>query len=109
MIVPIDSLDINGSAAAYAKGKRKASMIDLTEDGRAVKSRTLGGNLPVGPVVIREIAVDSMGGASTSRYWSEHPSNVLTQPPLLTYLCARIEGSDDNLEARNSADNGMSH
>jgi len=104
--VPIDSLATSDAASCTGKGKRKASLIDLTDDSRASKSRTLGGDLPGGSVVVREIMAGTIGDSSRSHFWGEPPVNILPQPPLLTYLSANVEGTDDILEARNSENSG---
>jgi protein HIRA/HIR1 len=104
--VPISSLDDNGSSSGGAKSKRKASAIDITEDTRATKPRTLGGDLTRGSVVVREISAGKVAGALASRLWGDPLTTVLPQPPLLTFLSAKIEGSDDVLEAQNPENDG---
>ena len=106
MDVPIDSLDTDISATAKSKGKRKASMIELSDDNRTSRPRTLGGGLQKGSVVVREITDSKMGNMSTSYVWSEPISGILPHPLLLTYLSATIEGTDEILEARNAENDG---
>ena len=104
MDVPIDSLDTSGG---IGKGKRKASAIDLTDDvgARPGKARTLGGDRPREVVPVKEI---SEGGAG--RLWNSAELGggmVLPLLPILTYLCVKVEGSEDVFEAKNSESGGM--
>ncbi|KAG2747836.1 WD40 repeat-like protein [Suillus brevipes Sb2] len=88
MDVPIDALDTSMSSAS--KGKRKASVLDMSED-RPSKPRTLGGDRPRETVAVREIASTSL--VSTRPHLFEG-ANLLPVPPLLTFLSANVEGSD---------------
>ena len=106
MDVPISSLDKNGSASGNGKGKRKSSAIDMVEEARTSKPRTLGGDLTKSSIPIREIEAGKLVGASSSRFWGEPQVTVLPQPPLLTYLSAKLDGGDDVLEARNPENSG---
>ncbi|KAG6899851.1 hypothetical protein C0993_006195 [Termitomyces sp. T159_Od127] len=101
--VPIDSLDT--PAIDGRPGKRKASVLDLLDDGKQVKARTLGGDRVRDHVVVKEIVhhgakrggmdvLNARGGQE------EGPS--LPIPPLLTVLNTRVEGTDEVFEARNS-------
>ncbi|KII91275.1 hypothetical protein PLICRDRAFT_173153 [Plicaturopsis crispa FD-325 SS-3] len=105
MDVPISSLDGDGSISANTKGKGKAPPL---EDTRASKPRTLGGDRPRAPVVVREIADGRALEASTSQPWGETQARpgVLVPPSLMTYLSAKVEGSDDLFEGRNSDNDG---
>lgn len=98
--VPIDSLDT--VSPINAKGKRKA-IIDLTDEVRTTKARTLGGDRP------RDVAPVKVIGSVSSQVatWSSPSGINLPVPTLLTSLTAEIEGSDDMFEARNSEDDGM--
>lgn len=107
MDVPINSLDTSESISGAAKGKRRVATIDLTEESKPGKPRTLGGDRPRDPVMVKKIGDGSVGGASTSRLWSERPEMVLPIPPLLTFVSAKVEGSEDVFEGRNSEDDGM--
>jgi protein HIRA/HIR1 len=94
--VPIDALD---SVASPARGKRKASaIIDLTEETRTTKARTLGGDRPRDIVPVKEIGAVEVG------MWGAQPGMSLPVPPILTAVTAEIEGSDDVFEGRNSED-----
>ncbi|KAG6828889.1 hypothetical protein H0H87_000477 [Tephrocybe sp. NHM501043] len=102
--VPIDSLDTSISRA----GKRKASALDLPDDGKQVKARTLGGDRVRDHVPVKEIAYQSTGrgpGNDTSGVWGGQVVSRLPVPALLTSLSAEIEGCDDIFEGRNSEDN----
>ncbi|KAG6890029.1 hypothetical protein C0992_003252 [Termitomyces sp. T32_za158] len=105
--VPIDSLDT--AAIDGRPGKRKASVLDLLDDGKQVKARTLGGDRVRDHVVAKEIthhAVTRSGMEVTvARGGQEGP--ILPLPPLLTVLNTRVEGSDEVLEARNSETDGV--
>ncbi|KIJ61405.1 hypothetical protein HYDPIDRAFT_169671 [Hydnomerulius pinastri MD-312] len=100
MDVPIDSLDQISSPGAN-KGKRKASAMDL--DDRPGKPRTLGGDRPRESVAIREIA--PAGGRWEASHVL-HTVDMLPLPPLLTFLTAKVDGSEDVLEGRNSEGDG---
>ncbi|KAH0834880.1 histone transcription regulator 1 [Lanmaoa asiatica] len=97
MEVPIDSLE---QTPEIGRGKRKASVLD---EELPVKPRTLGGDLPRDSVAIREIA-------SVGQKWEAprllHAADVLPLPPVLTFLSAKVDGSEDVLEARNSEGDG---
>jgi protein HIRA/HIR1 len=101
MDVPIDSLN---TSSATSKGKRKASAIDVTEDARFVKPRTLGGDARREIGIIREIS----GGTEREMVMPMVTgANVIPGRPLLTYLCHKLEGGDDTFEGRNSENLGM--
>ena len=97
MEVPIDSLE---QSPEMGRGKRKASVLD---DELPVKPRTLGGGLPRESVAVREIA-------NAGERWEAprllHAADVLPSPPILTYMSAKVDGSEDMLEARNSEGDG---
>ncbi|KAF9239305.1 histone transcription regulator 1 [Melanogaster broomeanus] len=100
MEVPIDSLD-QVSSPEVTYGKRKASAMELDE--RPVRPRTLGGDRQRESVAIREIA-------RTDERW-EAPRvlrvvDVLPSPPVLSFLSAQVDGSEDVLEGRNSEGDG---
>ncbi|KAG2751185.1 hypothetical protein P692DRAFT_20952439 [Suillus brevipes Sb2] len=88
--------------SSASKGKRKASVLDMSED-RPSKPRTLGGDRPRETVAVREIASTSL--VSTRPHLFEG-ANLLPVPPLLTFLSANVEGSDLVFEARNSEGDG---
>ncbi|KAG6379734.1 histone transcription regulator 1 [Boletus reticuloceps] len=93
MEVPIDSLE---QSPEMGRGKRKASVLD---DELPVQPRTLGGGMPRESVSVREIA-------SRGERWEPprllHAPDALPSPAILTYLSAKVDGSEDVLEARNS-------
>ena len=97
MDVPIDSLE---QSPEIGRGKRKASVLD---DELPVKPRTLGGGLPRASIAVREIA-------SAGERWEAprllHAADILPSPPILTFLSAKVDGSEDVLEARNSEGDG---
>lgn len=106
--VQISALDTSG------KGKRKASVADLLDD-RPSKPRTLGGDRVRDTVVVRELAPGSRLAASEQMLvgpaeisGTQSLASRLPMPPLLTYLKAAVEGSEDILEARNSDDGSKS-
>lgn len=93
--VPIDSLDTSST-----RGKRKA-VIDLTDDSRPAKMRTLGGDIPRTSVAVRELG--SSSATTNGLHHHEFQSApLLPSPPLLTYLSSKVEGTEDVFEARNS-------
>jgi len=100
--VRISSLE---TSMQVGKGKRKAT--DVADDRVPSKPRTLGGDRVRDSVPVREIAGSSaiFGGAPSSLgLWNE-PSSLMGRlevPPVLTYVKASIEGSDDVFEGRNS-------
>ncbi|KAF8841980.1 histone transcription regulator 1 [Paxillus ammoniavirescens] len=100
MEVPIDSLD-QGYSPEMTKGKRKASVMELEE--RPVRPRTLGGDRHRESVAVREIA-------RVGETWDALPAlrsaEVLPSPPVLTLLSAKVDGSEDVLEGRNSEGDG---
>ncbi|KAG5643708.1 hypothetical protein DXG03_009757 [Asterophora parasitica] len=99
--VPIDSLDTPMSPM-HARGKRKASaVIDLTDEGKPSKARTLGGDRVQEHVPVKEIGAIEGG---TRVAWGGQAGTRLPVPSLLTSLTAEIEGSDDLFEGRNSED-----
>ena len=97
MEVPIDSLE---QSPESSRGKRKASVLD---DEPLVKPRTLGGGLPRESVAVREIAG---GGERWEAPRLLHATDVLPSPPILTFLSAKVDASEDVLEARNSEGDG---
>ncbi|KAI9460819.1 histone transcription regulator 1 [Boletus coccyginus] len=97
MKVPIDSLE---QSPEMGRGKRKASVLD---DELPVQPRTLGGSLPRERVAVREIA---RAGEKWEAPRLLHAADVLPSPPILTFLSAKVDGSEDVLEARNSEGNG---
>ncbi|KAF8136971.1 histone transcription regulator 1 [Boletus edulis] len=86
MEVPIDSLE---QSPEMGRGKRKASVLD---DELPVQPRTLGGGMSE-----RE---------RRGERWEPprllHAPDALPSPAILTYLSAKVDGSEDVLEARNS-------
>ncbi|KAF5383088.1 hypothetical protein D9615_005075 [Tricholomella constricta] len=97
--VPIDSLDTSVSPM-HTRGKRKASaVIDLTDEGKPNKARTLGGDRVREHVSVKEIGVVDGG---TRVAWGGQVGPSLPVAALLTSLTAEIEGSDDLFEGRNS-------
>lgn len=97
MEVPIDSLE---QSPEIGRGKRKASVLD---DELPVQPRTLGGSLPRERVAVREIA---RAGEKWEAPRLLHAADVLPSPPILTFLSAKVDGSEDVLEARNSEGDG---
>lgn len=101
--VPIDSLGTPNSPI-NSRGKRKASaIIDLTDEAKPTKSRTLGGDRPRDVVVVKEIGLSE---STIPAAWGAPQGNSLPVPPLLTSLTAEIDGSEDVFEGRNSEDDG---
>ncbi|KAG5638012.1 hypothetical protein H0H81_002280 [Sphagnurus paluster] len=104
--VPIDSLDTPASPM-QARGKRKANaVIDLTDEGKPAKARTLGGDRIREHVPVKEIGV--VEGVAVPVAWGGQAGPSLSVPPLLTSLTAEIEGSDDLFEGKNSEDDAPS-
>ncbi|KAJ8519415.1 hypothetical protein ONZ45_g3630 [Pleurotus djamor] len=95
-VVPIDALDTSSS-----RGKRKAAL-DLSDETRPSKMRTLGGDTPRVPVAVRELG----GGAVTPSLVIHEgvAAPILSPPALLTLLNTKVEGTDDVFEARNYED-----
>ena len=113
--LPMDlvGVPISTTGGGGAKGKRKASsIIDLTTEDNskaAVKARTLGGDRPVEIHVPKEISIwkaGSTAGPPRSTHGTDPFRAVLPTPPLLTYLSAEVEGTDDILESRNIEEDG---
>jgi len=98
MDVPISSLDT--ASSSNAKGKKKVATIDLTDDARPSRPRTLGGDRPREPVAVREIN-------PPTGLWDNPESMTLPVPPLLTYLSGEVEGTEDVFEGRNSENDGI--
>ncbi|KAG9311673.1 WD40-repeat-containing domain protein [Chiua virens] len=96
MDVPIDSLE---QSPGMSRGKRKASVLD---DEHPVKPRTLGGDLHRERVPICEIVGEKWEGSRLL-----HATAILPSPPILTFLSAKVDGSEDALEARNSEGDGL--
>ncbi|KAG5721434.1 Protein HIR1 [Termitomyces sp. T112] len=103
--VPIDSLDTPASPIQGRSGKRKASVLDLPDDGKQVKARTLGGDRARDHVAVKEITHHTvMRGETVGAGCGGQTGLSLPVPPLLTVLSAEVEGSDEILEARNPED-----
>jgi protein HIRA/HIR1 len=102
MQVPISSLSEDDPAGM--KGKRKISVMDLVDDGRQSKARTLGGDRAREQVTVREIS--SSGGPIQRDFGGRSASAMLRTPSLLNYLSAKVDGGQDFLEARNSEGSG---
>ncbi|KAI6021061.1 histone transcription regulator 1 [Pisolithus marmoratus] len=66
--------------------------MDLEGDDRPTRPRTLGGDRPRDVVAAREIISKS----------HEKRHDLLRAPPVLTFLSAKVDGSEDVLEGRNS-------
>jgi protein HIRA/HIR1 len=101
--VSISSLDMNG------KGKRKSTVMDSIDD-RPSKARTLGGDRPRDTVTIKEIAPPSTSMVVYDAVTTSSAQSLaarLPMAPLLSYLKASVEGSEDLFEARNSEDSSM--
>ncbi|KAG6914965.1 hypothetical protein DXG01_014188 [Tephrocybe rancida] len=109
--VPIDSLDTPASPMHARAGKRKASAMDLPEDGKQVKARTLGGDRVRDHVVVKEIAHHGSARGTAidgvALAWGGQAGPNLPVPTLLTSLSTEIEGSDDVFEGRNSEEDGL--
>ena len=100
MSVQISSL--NDEETAGTRGKRKIS--DLIDDGRPVRARTLGGDQGRRErPVVREIGSGSNVGQSTAQ---PSTSVLLPTPPLLNFLVAKVDGTQDILECLNKVDEG---
>ncbi|EKM56503.1 uncharacterized protein PHACADRAFT_118264 [Phanerochaete carnosa HHB-10118-sp] len=98
--VQISALDTNG------RQKRKSSVMDAIDD-RPSKARTLGGDRPRDIVAVKELAPASSTIVVYDASSATDAQNVAARlpiTPLLTYLKAQAEGSEDLLEARNSED-----
>ncbi|EGO03480.1 hypothetical protein SERLA73DRAFT_83492 [Serpula lacrymans var. lacrymans S7.3] len=108
MDVPIDSLDNNGSLSVN-KGKRKASALDLPDE-RPSKPRTLGGDRPRDTIAVREIGNGNVHISHTRSFLGGsiglEGEELLPVPPLLTFLSAKVEGTEDVFEGRNSEGDG---
>lgn len=98
--VQINSL--NDDETFSTRGKRKIS--DLIDDGRPVKARTLGGDQGRRErPVVREIA----SGSNVGQNFAQSSSSVLLPtPPLLNFITAKIDGTQDVLECLNKVDEG---
>lgn len=100
--VLIDSLGATSSAGA----KRKSSVLDMPED-RPTKARTLGGDRirESNVNIIKEIfspANHQVSGTSETER-----EDVLSAPPVLTYLSLNItDAGDDMLECKNAESGG---
>ena len=98
--VQINSL--NDDETFSTRGKRKIS--DLIDDGRPVKARTLGGDQGRRErPVVREITSGSNAGQNFAQ---SSNSVLLPAPPLLNFITAKIDGSQDVLECLNKVDEG---
>ncbi|KAF8636355.1 hypothetical protein AX16_011006 [Volvariella volvacea WC 439] len=103
--VPISSLDTSGGGAVNPR-KRKASPMEGDET-RVGKARTLGGDRVREAVTsVKELSGLLSGVGSTSGAVTQAAS--LPMAPLMNYLKAEVEGTEDVLEARNS-ENEDSH
>ena len=98
--VQINSL--NDDETFSTRGKRKIS--DLIDDGRPVKARTLGGDQGRRErPVVREIA----SGSNVSQNFAQSSDSVLLPtPPLLNFITAKVDGTQDALECLNKVDEG---
>ncbi|TFY54282.1 hypothetical protein EVJ58_g8960 [Rhodofomes roseus] len=93
--------------AALDTGRAKRKTLDGVDDRVATKTRTLGGDRVRENVSVREIS-GSAGAGGALGLWSEQSSVMgrLQAPPVLTYVKATVEGSEDVLEGRNAEDGG---
>lgn len=100
MSVKISSL--NDEEAVGTRGKRKIS--DLIDDGRPVKARTLGGDQGRREKpVVKEI----VSGLNVGQNLAQSSTSVLLPtPPLLNFLVAKVDGTQDVLECLNKVDEG---
>ena len=100
MNVQINSL--NDEETFSTRGKRKIS--DLIDDGRTVKARTLGGDQGRRErPVVREI----VSGSNVSQNFAQSSSSImLSVPPLLNFITAKVDGVQDVLECLNKVDEG---
>ena len=97
--VPIDALETHNSSM-NSRGKRKASaMIELTDEVKHTKARTLGGDRPRDLVAVKEIGLSDV---AIPVVWGSPQGISLPVPALLTALTVEIDGSEDVFEARNS-------
>lgn len=94
--VPIDALE----TSMNSRGKRKASaIIELTDEVKHTKARTLGGDRPRDVVAVKEIGLSE---GAIPAVWGSPQGISLPVPALLTALTAEIDGSEDVFEGRNS-------
>lgn len=96
MQVPISAM-ANGDDSSPVKGKRKIS--DLLDDDRPSKARTLGGDRTREKVVVKQIG-EAVGPVQRD-FAGTSASAMLRSLPLLNFLNAKIEGSQDVFEAHN--------
>jgi protein HIRA/HIR1 len=101
MQVPISSLTADDPAGM--RGKKRVSVMDLVDDGRQSKARTLGGDRTREKVAVKEI-LGGGGGVIQRNLGAPSASAVLHVPSLLNYLSFKVDGSQDLLEAHNSED-----
>lgn len=100
--VSVQISSLNDDETPGARGKRKIS--DLIDDGRPVKARTLGGDQGRRErPVVREIASGSNVGQGFAQ---SSDSVLLTTPPLLNFITAKVDGTQDVLECLNKVDEG---
>ncbi|KAF8067726.1 histone transcription regulator 1 [Lyophyllum atratum] len=100
--VPIDSLETFASPMHVPRKRKASAVVDLTDEGKPSKARTLGGDRVRDHVAVKEIAVVERGVV----VWGGQAGPSLPVPAVLTSLTADIEGSDEVLEARNAEDDG---
>ena len=91
--------------AALETGRAKRKTLDGVDDRLVTRPRTLGGDRVRESVPVREIA-GAAAGAQVP-LWGEQSSVMgrLQALPVLTYIKATVEGSEDVFEGKN-ADNG---
>jgi protein HIRA/HIR1 len=103
--VPIDALETHNSST-NSRGKRKASaIIDLTDEVKHTKARTLGGDRQRDIVTVKEIGLSD---AVLPTVWGAPQGISLPVPALLTALTAEIDCSEDVFEGRNSEEDSGS-
>jgi len=103
--VSVQISSLNDDETFSTRGKRKIS--DLIDDGRPVKARTLGGDQGRRErPVVREIA----SGSNVSQNFAQSSSSVaLPAPPLLNFITAKVDGTQDALECLNKVDEGKKY
>lgn len=97
--------------AALETGRAKRKTLDGVDDRIATRPRTLGGDRVRESVPVREIAGAGagLGMAAQVPLWGEQSSVMgrLQALPVLTYVKATIEGSEDVFEGKNAESGGM--
>ncbi|KAH9907682.1 WD40-repeat-containing domain protein, partial [Fomitopsis serialis] len=88
------STDVQIAALETGRGKRKT--LDGVDDRVATKPRTLGGDRVRDNVLVREVS-GPVGAGGGLGLWGEQSSVMgrLQVPPVLTYIKASVEGSED--------------